>query len=164
MFVKELVRLVRAYAEGSSMESFALSAAMLMSILLLQKPHRKSKAKEHSTILLCRLDLLGEGKFDELMAESHQIQKCFSRDCTRWEEVSDRKALCFGKLVMQGKLKAAPILVLYHLLISLMKVITLLGQFVMFYCRNILLANLVSLPLWFILTLSLMITVLILFF
>ena len=107
MFVKELVRLIRAYVEGSSMESFALSAAMLMPILLLQKPHRKSKTKEHSTILLRRLDLWGKGKFDELMAESRQIQKCLSRGRTKWGKVSDRKALCFANLVMQGKLKAA---------------------------------------------------------
>ena len=107
MFVKELVRLIRAYAEGSSMESFALSAAMLMPILLLQKPHCKSKAKEHSTISLRRFDLWGEGKFDELMAESRQIQKCFNRDHTKWEKASDRKALSFAKLVMEGKLKAA---------------------------------------------------------
>ena len=107
IFVKELVRLIRAYAEGSSMESFALSAVMLMRILLLQKPHCKLKAKEHSTILLRRLDLWGEGKFDELMAESRQIQKCFNRDRTKWEKVSDRKSLSFAKLLMEGKLKAA---------------------------------------------------------
>ena len=44
-FIQEMARLFQAYAEGSAMESFALTAAMTMPLLLLQKPHRSSKTK-----------------------------------------------------------------------------------------------------------------------
>ena len=44
-FVTELSTLYRAYAEGSALECIALKAITVMSILLLQKPHNKSKAK-----------------------------------------------------------------------------------------------------------------------
>ena len=41
-FVNEMARLNQAYAEGSQIESFTLTAAMI-----LQKPYPGSKAKEH---------------------------------------------------------------------------------------------------------------------
>ena len=46
-FVSELARLFRSFAEGTALESVALKAAMVMPHLLLQKPSRKSKAKDH---------------------------------------------------------------------------------------------------------------------
>ncbi len=52
-FVMELSRLFRGYAEQSALESVALQAITftVMSILLLQKPTRKSKPKEHGSCL-----------------------------------------------------------------------------------------------------------------
>ena len=50
-FVHELSRLFSAFASASSMESIALRATIVLPILLLQKPHCKSKAKEHATCL-----------------------------------------------------------------------------------------------------------------
>ena len=47
--VRKLARMFQAYADGSALEGIALQAAMVMPALLLQKPHPKSKAKEHST-------------------------------------------------------------------------------------------------------------------
>jgi hypothetical protein len=49
-FVRELTRMFQAYADISSLESVALTATMVMPALLLQKPHPKSKAKEHTCI------------------------------------------------------------------------------------------------------------------
>lgn len=46
-FVSELARLFKAFATSSALESIALKAATLAPILLLQKPARKSKAKDH---------------------------------------------------------------------------------------------------------------------
>ena len=45
-FLKELSHLFRSYAEGSSLESVALTAAFLFPILVLQKPSPKLKSKE----------------------------------------------------------------------------------------------------------------------
>ena len=42
-FMSELARLFRAYADGSALESIALTAVMLMPLLLLQRPHQNSK-------------------------------------------------------------------------------------------------------------------------
>ena len=47
-FVRELTRMFRAYADGSALESVAMKAAMVMPALLLQKPHPRSKAKDHT--------------------------------------------------------------------------------------------------------------------
>ena len=55
-FVSELARLFKAFATSSALESVALKAATLMPILLLQKPARKSKAKDHITYLEWQLE------------------------------------------------------------------------------------------------------------
>ena len=54
-FTNELSRLFLAFASASSMETVALRAAIVLPILLLQKPHRRSKAKEHVACLERRL-------------------------------------------------------------------------------------------------------------
>ena len=73
-FVLELTRLYNAYAEGSALESIALTAAMLLPILLLQKPHAQSKAKDHALCLSRRLKSWRSGDIDGLMREGQVIQ------------------------------------------------------------------------------------------
>ena len=74
-FVLELTRLYNAYAEGSALESIALTAAMLLPILLLQKPHAQSKAKDHALCLSRRLKSWRSGDIDGLMREGQVIQQ-----------------------------------------------------------------------------------------
>ena len=62
-FVFELARLFKAYAEATAFESIALEAITVLSILALQKPHRKSKSKEHVTCLERRFKKLGERRY-----------------------------------------------------------------------------------------------------
>ena len=50
-FVNELSRLFSAFASSSSMESVVLRATIVLPILLLQKPHRRSRAKDHTACL-----------------------------------------------------------------------------------------------------------------
>ena len=50
-FVRELVRLFNAYAESNTLESIAVTAAMTLPSLVLQKLHRSSKAKKHAQCL-----------------------------------------------------------------------------------------------------------------
>ena len=45
-FVNELARLFQSFADGSALEGVALKAAMLLPILLFQKPHFKSRSRE----------------------------------------------------------------------------------------------------------------------
>lgn len=54
-FVFELSALYRAYAELRAMDCIAPKAITVISILLLQKPHCKSKLKDHSVCLEWRL-------------------------------------------------------------------------------------------------------------
>ena len=57
-FTSELFRLFLAFATASSLECIALKATIIvMSLLLLQKPHHKSKAKDHSKLLENKLRL-----------------------------------------------------------------------------------------------------------
>ena len=49
-------RLFRAYADGSALESVAMKACLVMPQLLLQKPFRSSKDKDHIAIFQQRLD------------------------------------------------------------------------------------------------------------
>ena len=65
--MRELSRLFQAFGDGSAMECVALKAAMVLPALLLQKPHAKSKAKEHSTHLEHRLNLWEKGDINSLV-------------------------------------------------------------------------------------------------
>ena len=60
-FVTELAHLYQAYTDGSSLESVALKACTVAPILLLQKPSRTSKSKDHVNHLQRRLDLWDKG-------------------------------------------------------------------------------------------------------
>ena len=48
-FVKELSRLYLAYGSASALESVALKATIVLPILLLQKPSKRSKTKSNGT-------------------------------------------------------------------------------------------------------------------
>ena len=104
-FVFEIARLFTAFATSSALESVALKAATLMPLLLLQKPTRKSKAKEHITCLERRLDTWRNGDLNELLREGRTIQQRISRSTP----VLDNKRLSrsFANLMFQGKTQAA---------------------------------------------------------
>ena len=97
----------QAYADGSSLESMALQAAMVMPALLLQKPHFKSKAADHNAHLERRLQLWVEGKLEELLHEGRTIQQEFKRNRQSKQRDNDQTARLFAKLMMEGKVRAA---------------------------------------------------------
>ena len=74
-FVVEIARLIRSYAEASTLESIALKAVVVMQALLLQKPHTRSEAREHSEHLSRRLDLWRSGDISSLVREGCAIQR-----------------------------------------------------------------------------------------
>ena len=73
-FVGELSKLYQAFASASALESIALKAATVLPILLLQKPQKASKAKEHATCLERRLRSWKEGNLNDLLLEGRAIQ------------------------------------------------------------------------------------------
>ena len=73
-FVNELSRPFHAYAVGSTLESIALKAALTMCALLLQKPSRSSKSKDHVACLVRRMASWKAGDIDDLLEEGSTIQ------------------------------------------------------------------------------------------
>ena len=63
-----------AYADRSLLESIAFKSAMPLPTLILQKPFRTSKTKDHINCIEKRLDLWLKGDIDALIFEGHTIQ------------------------------------------------------------------------------------------
>ena len=107
-FVSELARLFQAFADASALETTALKAAMTLPALVLQKPHAKSKVREHISCLERRLSLWGEGNITELLREGKAIQRPLKSHRPQRDVNSDAsKARKFSKLMMEGKVRAA---------------------------------------------------------
>ncbi len=105
-FVAELARLYGAFAAASALETVALKAAIVMPQLLLQKPHQKSKTKEHITCLKRRLELWKDGDLTSLLNEAsttqYRLEKSF-----RQRKTTNNPARQFADLIFRGKIKQA---------------------------------------------------------
>ena len=99
-FVSEMARLYQPFAEGSQIESFTLTAAMILPSLILQKPYPGSKAKEHLKCIERRMTQWRDGDIDSLRQECLTIQQHLQplKGTPR-----DNLARSFANLVMQGK-------------------------------------------------------------
>ena len=76
-----------------------------MPILLLQKPARKSKAKDHIAYLERRLETWQEGDLNELLREGRTIQQCLSKASPLFNKAKIPRS--FANLMFQVKTKAA---------------------------------------------------------
>ena len=106
-FVSELSRLFLAYAEGSALESIALKAAMTMCALLLQKPNRTSKSKDHVACLERRMTLWRAGDLEDLLQEGQTIQHRLSISKRTKREEADELKKTFAREMSKGNTKAA---------------------------------------------------------
>lgn len=107
-FIKELARLYQAYADESPLECIALKACSVMQSVLLQKPHAKSKSKEHVVCLERRLNLWSEGRFKELISEGKCIQNHMSSSpYSKPQAEIQNIAKGFNRLMLQGKVRQA---------------------------------------------------------
>ena len=68
-FVQEISRLIDAYSDASALESMALEASMILPHLLLQRPHPRSKSKDHIQCLGDRMAKWQKGDIDSLLHE-----------------------------------------------------------------------------------------------
>ena len=105
-FVHELSHLFQAYAESSALEGVAMKSAMIMPALLLQKPHSRSKTKEHVKHLERRLQLWKDGNLNSLLDEGSAIQSQFDRVCRGKIKPTDQISRTFSKLMMEGKVRS----------------------------------------------------------
>ncbi len=107
-FVAELGRLYRAYAEGTSLEAIALKATTVISILLLQKPFRTSKPKDHSACLKRRMITWKKGDINSLVLEGRSLQQRMTPSPpNQGDKDKENLARTFSRLMFQGKTNAA---------------------------------------------------------
>ena len=111
-FVIEMSRLYRAYADCSALEAIALKAATVMSVLLLQRPFRSSKPRDHSACLERRMSIWKKGDIKSLLTEGLSLQKRLPKLSTPSNE--SNLARTFSKLMFQGKTNAALKLLSQH--------------------------------------------------
>jgi hypothetical protein len=100
-----MARLFNAYAEASSMEGVAIKAAMVFPALVLQKPFKTSRSKDHSKCLERRMKEWEAGHFLALFDEAKAIQARLSANTILQQ--SKPIARKFAELMMSGKVKAA---------------------------------------------------------
>ena len=74
-FLNEITRLFDQWANDTPLKNIALKTIHVIPALLLQKPSRKSKARDHLIALERRLKLRGERNISELLDESKEIQE-----------------------------------------------------------------------------------------
>ena len=106
-YIKETTRLIEIWNHDKKpLADISLKLLMSMPALLLQKPSRKSTAKQHSQYLDKRLDLWNAGNFEELMKECRAIQKRL-RDSTPKNKTPEYLAKEFARFMLLGKVNAA---------------------------------------------------------
>ena len=106
-FIREVIKLIDIWNENKQpMCELVLKMIMIMPGLLLQKPSRKSTAKQHTEYLQKRLGLWIAGNFEELLREGRAIQQKLKQQ-KRTDETNEHVAKNFAKLMLQGKVHAA---------------------------------------------------------
>ena len=74
-YIEEVTRLMKLWINDTPLRKIALKAADIMPALLLQKPHKSSKSKDHHAAVKRRLKLWEERKIEELLYEGQTIQE-----------------------------------------------------------------------------------------
>ena len=103
--VDELCRLYTAFADASALECVALRAAVVLPILVLQQPHRRSKPKELIACLERHLKTWKDGDLESLVEEGRAIQQRLPK--TRPSQSESNLARSFANLMFNGKTHAA---------------------------------------------------------
>ena len=105
-FVVEITRLFNAFALENDLESIALKAAMTLPSLMLQKPHVKSKTKEHISFLQRKLSLWEKGDISNLLREERALQKLLASSQSPRPVTTDNSQIVrrFSKMMMEGRI------------------------------------------------------------
>ena len=103
-FIKELTRLIDLFVNKTRWERLAIPLVHIFMPLMLQKPSKTSKARDHAKYLQTRLEKWKAGNLKELLDEGIAIQKRITTSLKHKIE-SNRKAFC--RLMLDGKVKRA---------------------------------------------------------
>ncbi|XP_057308911.1 uncharacterized protein LOC130647166 [Hydractinia symbiolongicarpus] len=91
-FLREVTRLLNSWVENSPIKCIALKAMHVMPALLLQKPSKNSKSKDHVNALQRRLEWWNKGDFQALCDECEMLQSRLPKPTERRNiEVVSRK-------------------------------------------------------------------------
>ena len=102
--MEEATRLLSFYNNETELESVALKALIVFAPLILQKPAKNSKRKEHISHVERRLCMWKNGEFEDLINEGKAIQRrIVSSRKTKQRSITKT---CTN-LILQGKIKAA---------------------------------------------------------
>ena len=74
-FIRELTRLINSRVEDSPLKHIAMKAVHTMPALLLQKPSKSSKSKDHLKALERRLEVWNKGDISALFREANTLQQ-----------------------------------------------------------------------------------------
>ena len=102
-FIKELTKRIRLFKD-KKWSRLALPLVHIFLPLMLQKPSRKSKAKDNTKYLQKRLEWWYTGNIKSLLSEAREIQKRLSKGISKREEARE-KAFC--RLMLLGKIGQA---------------------------------------------------------
>ena len=104
-YIQEITRLMNSWTEDSPLKEIAFKAIHIMPSLLLQKPSKNSKAKEHTLALKRRLELWEQGNLHELFKEAKAIQKQLTSGNKKADILSISKR--FANLMKSGNVNGA---------------------------------------------------------
>ena len=102
--IKELTRLSNLYVNRTQWEGFSLTLMQIFLPLMLQKPHARSKARDHTKYLKQRLEWWSNGELKSLLKEGGAIQKKLMK---KKQPQLNSKTRKFAEMIMQGKISAA---------------------------------------------------------
>lgn len=103
-FIKEVTRLINLFVNKTKWERLSIPMVHIFIPLMIQKPSKKSKAKDHAKYLASRLEKWSKGELKELISECFEIQTRITKSKARKIE-SKHKAFC--RLMFQGKVGQA---------------------------------------------------------
>ena len=92
-YIQELTRLINAWTYNSPVGIIAIKAVHLMPSLLLQKPSKRSKSKDHVKALERRLDLWKKGEIESLVFEAETIQKRLPNNNRKKNNIPDLQTI-----------------------------------------------------------------------
>lgn len=103
-FIEETTRLITNWNNNSQIGNVSMKLLFVMPSLLLQKPSKSSKSKEHSECLNRRLTKWFSGDFNDIILECRAIQHRFLQSKKLNEESIAKR---FSNLMFQGKVNSA---------------------------------------------------------
>ena len=106
-YIKEVTRLLNAWTHDTPLRLVSLKAIHTMPALLLQKPSKTSKSKDHLNALERRLELWIKGDINSLLLEAETIQERLKNNNSRKNiaDISKKFAKLMGKGNINGALK-----------------------------------------------------------